>query len=77
MTRENFPVPPSREEHPRVLHSNPSDSLNRNRLFAMITILAMLLISALFGYRLEIGPSGLTFEHIENGAAPKSSMHKS
>jgi hypothetical protein len=77
MTRENFPAPPSREEPPRLLHPHPSDSLNRNRVLAMITILAMLLISALFGYRLEIGPSGLTFERIENGEAPKSSIHKS
>jgi hypothetical protein len=43
--------------------------LNKNRLVALLALIAMLLIAAAFEYRLHIGMTGLTFERnvsIEN-----------
>ena len=76
MTPENFPAPLFQSERPKAPDAHQNDKLNKNRLLAMFTILAMLLISAFFGYRLQIGPFGLTFERIENGDILKPPMHK-
>ncbi|WP_420559772.1 hypothetical protein [Tepidicaulis sp.] len=38
------------------------DKLDLNRTAALLTVIVMIAIAALSGYRLVIGPSGLTFE---------------
>ena len=77
MTPEKFSAPRSPEEQQTRLATHPRDGLNRNRLLAMIAIVLMLLIAASFGYRLQIGPFGLTFERTQSGEASKVPMPKS
>ena len=36
--------------------------MDKNRLAVLLTLIAMMIIAATSGYRLEIGASGLTFE---------------
>jgi ABC-type branched-subunit amino acid transport system permease subunit len=76
MTHEKFPALLSpdghRSENPRL----PESTLNKNRLAAMLTILAMLLIAALFGYRLQISPYGITFDRSESDISANVSAHK-
>jgi lipopolysaccharide export LptBFGC system permease protein LptF len=36
--------------------------LNKNRLALLIAIVAMMVIAACFGYRLQLGAHGLVFE---------------
>ena len=45
----------------------PNDSddpgkLNKNRLAGLLALLVMVIVAAHSGYRLHIGPTGLTFE---------------
>jgi hypothetical protein len=36
--------------------------LDKNRLAVLVTVILMMLIAAISGYRLELGATGLTFE---------------
>ena len=42
--------------------SDDPGKLNKNRLVGLIALLVMVIVAAHSGYRLHIGPTGLTFE---------------
>ncbi|MGY4601250.1 hypothetical protein ACVWXL_008996 [Bradyrhizobium sp. GM22.5] len=42
--------------------SNDPAKLNKNHLVGLIALLLMVIVAAHSGYRLHIGPTGLTFE---------------
>ena len=42
--------------------SNDPAKLNKNRIAGLLALLVMVIVAAHSGYRLHIGPSGLTFE---------------
>jgi hypothetical protein len=42
--------------------SNDPAKLNKNRLAGLLALLVMVIVAAHSGYRLHIGPTGLTFE---------------
>jgi hypothetical protein len=42
--------------------SNDPGRLNKNHVAALVALLAMVMVAAHSGYRLHIGPTGITFE---------------
>jgi hypothetical protein len=42
--------------------SNDPGKLNKNHIAGLVALLAMVIVAAHSGYRLHIGPTGLTFE---------------
>ncbi len=50
--------------------SNDPAKLNKNHLAGLIALLVMVIVAAHSGYRLHIGPTGLTFE--QNAAVQAS-----
>jgi hypothetical protein len=42
--------------------SNDPGKLNKNQLAGLMALLVMVIVAAHSGYRLHIGPTGLTFE---------------
>ncbi len=75
MMREKFPAHLSPEDHRKEASHLQVDPVNRNRLITALTVLAMLLIAAHFGYRLQIGPTGHTIERSESNDQPKTLAH--
>ncbi|MBB4261563.1 hypothetical protein GGD64_005613 [Bradyrhizobium sp. CIR3A] len=42
--------------------SNDPRKLNKNHVAVLVSLLVMVMVAAHSGYRLHIGPSGITFE---------------
>jgi hypothetical protein len=42
--------------------SNDPGKLNKNHVAGLLALLAMVLVAAHSGYRIQIGPTGITFE---------------
>lgn len=47
--------------------------LDLNTLVMIVAVIILVIISAMFGYRLQIGPNGLTFEHNQTAFAASNS----
>ncbi len=60
MTFGSSKLPQPKNERPPVPPTNRGPAIDR--LILLIALLLMLLIAGGFGYRLQISPTGLTFE---------------
>jgi hypothetical protein len=47
--------------------------LDPNKLMMVLAVITLVVIAAMSGYRLQIGPSGLTFEHSGDADAAANS----